>query len=390
MEKPIRLNIEALPKELTVMLQALRRPNMAGERPHRGPELPHIDWNQFLKLVRHHRVYPQLQGHPDGELIPADVLQTIGRDYQRNAFRMLRLSGETERVCRALAERGIRSLLLKGPALACLLYGDVSLRTSKDADILIPVSDLETAERLMNELGYRAERPIPRGLGDWKWKTHHIAFLHSEHGIEVELHWRLNGEGGKEPSFEELWGARQPCALGASLFMPGEEHLFYYLATHGARHGWFRLRWLADIDRMARRGDLDWEKLLALLRSYESLDAAAQALVLSASLLDTPIPPAMEGALSESRGRELATLALGFIRDGTVLSTDPNAGQAARDYKRYLFELRTGSQKRRYLLSRLYPSYRDAEALPLPKPLYFLYFPLRPFVWLWRQVRQQT
>ena len=34
---------------------------------------------------------------------------------------------------------------------------------------------------------------------------------------------------------------------------------FYFLITHGARHGWSRLRWLMDIDKMLN-GKLDWDK----------------------------------------------------------------------------------------------------------------------------------
>ena len=41
------------------------------------------------------------------------------------------------------------STLFKGPALAHDLYGDVSLRTSCDLDILIPINQLEKAERIL-------------------------------------------------------------------------------------------------------------------------------------------------------------------------------------------------------------------------------------------------
>ncbi|MFC5703841.1 nucleotidyltransferase family protein [Cohnella faecalis] len=390
MDKFFSLDLNAFPDELNVMLEAMRSDAEPEDRSARPPSLPNIDWNQFRKLVRHHRVYPQIHANPgSGGLIPSDVLQAFDRDYRQNTLRMLRLSGETERVCRLLAERGVRSLVLKGPALARHLYGDVSLRTSKDLDIIIPVADVRLAERLLQELGYEADRPIPRGLGDWKWKIHHVSFTHPHTGIQVEVHWRLNGDIGKEPTFEALWSGRQRSELAASLYMPGDEHLFLYLVTHGARHGWFRLRWLADIDRMARRS-LDWDAIASLLGRYDALDPAGQAFVLASSLLHTPIPRAMRPVVSAGRGRELAQRALGFIRGTAVLSTDPSAGELSKTYKRYLFALKTTRQKGWYAISRLYPSFRDAKALPLPRSLYFLYFPLRPFVWLWRQVRQQT
>ncbi|MDI4646935.1 nucleotidyltransferase domain-containing protein [Cohnella hashimotonis] len=390
MNQTFELDTTAFPRELTAMLAAMRSDAAQEKKARQAPPLPNIDWNQFVKLVRHHRVYPQIRGDRDGTgLIPSDVLQALGGDCRQNTWRMLRLSGELDRLCRSLGERGVRSLALKGPALARQLYGDISLRTSKDLDILIPVGDLEQAERLLLELGYRADEPIPRGLGDWKWKIHHVSFTNPQSGIQVEVHWRLNGENGKEPSFEALWRDRQACALSDAVYMPGDAHLFMYLVTHGARHGWFRLRWLADIDRMVGR-ELDWSAIIPLLRRYNALDQAGQALVLASGLLHTPVPREMSRVLAGGRGPALADRALGFIRDTVVLTTDPSAGEVSRVYKRYLFELKTTRQKWGYAISRLYPSFRDTKALPLPRSLYFLYFPLRPFVWLWRQVRQET
>ena len=59
---------------------------------------------------------------------------------------MLHLSGEMEQICKIFNENEIPLLVLKGPVLAADLYGDVSLRTSSDLDILIPIQDLEKVE----------------------------------------------------------------------------------------------------------------------------------------------------------------------------------------------------------------------------------------------------
>ena len=42
------------------------------------------------------------------------------------------------------------------------------------------------------------------------------------------------------------------------VFMLGNEDLFLFLVSHGARHGWSRLRWLLDIDYLTKLV-LDWE-----------------------------------------------------------------------------------------------------------------------------------
>ena len=44
-----------------------------------------------------------------------------------------------EQVSKLFNENKINLLILKGPVLAVDLYGDISLRTSSDLDILIPI-----------------------------------------------------------------------------------------------------------------------------------------------------------------------------------------------------------------------------------------------------------
>ena len=388
MDNDCKLDLSAFPEELNIMLAFMRTDADLQVQQSVNPSLSNIDWNQFLELVRHHRVYPQLYADmKTSELIPADVLQVLHRDFVQNTFQMLRLSGEMERVCRTLQENGILPLVLKGPVLAQDLYGDLSLRTSKDLDILIPMDDVESAENMLLQLGYESDNNVPR-VFNWKWKVHHISFTHPQTKIQVEIHWRLNSDMGKEPPFEELWERRRRSPLSKyDIYLLGSEDLFMYLVSHGARHGWFRLRWLADIDRMVRRS-LNWGMLIPLMRRYQCLHLGGQALTLAAGLFHTPIPHEAGPMLLGVRQRELAQRSLYFIQD--IVSFAPSSRELDRIYKRYLFALKTKRQKSVFLISQLYPSFRDTEALPLPRSLHFLYFPLRPFVWLWRQVRQEA
>ena len=65
---------------------------------------------------------------------------------------MLKLSGEMENISELFMENNIRSLFLKGPVIALDLYGDVSLRTSKDLDILLSINDLDKVGECSFEL----------------------------------------------------------------------------------------------------------------------------------------------------------------------------------------------------------------------------------------------
>lgn len=111
-----------------------------------------IDWELFLKLANHHRIYPIIYlkiKMIDGNMIPTRVIEILHQKYKENTYHMLRLAAEMEIVSKIFTENHIRLLFLKGPVIAQDMYGDISLRTSKDLDILVPINDISKAEELL-------------------------------------------------------------------------------------------------------------------------------------------------------------------------------------------------------------------------------------------------
>jgi hypothetical protein len=386
-------------EELTLLL-VLMRPetdhssDSAGRRlaAHIADRFAHLDWNRFVELAGHHRLYPTayLKLRQLKELqIPRFALQALGSDTRSNTIHMLRLSAEMERVSSVLLNAGIRALVLKGPVLASSLYGDPALRPSSDLDILIPLDAVGRVERLLSTYGYtKGDSGYRTILSDWKWRHHHATYVHEDRPVKLEIHWRLHPGPGKEPGFDELWERRResPGAVDPIYYL-GQEDLFLFLALHGARHGWSRLRWLADIDRICRQ-PLDENKLLPLLKRYRALPVAGQALRLAAELIGTPLSPALLAIAGKKRAVRLAREALYYIRQMINLHTYPVPEDVSKYHGRHLFALMPARQKILFLLSFLYPYPEDADVVALPKPLHFLYFPLRPFLWAWRKTRK--
>jgi len=347
------------------------------------------DWDRFLSLAEHHRVYPLVwerlrQLDADALGVPPAALQALKIAYSRNTFRMLQLSRELAAVCAALDDGGVRSLVLKGPPLAELLYGDLSLRTSKDLDLLVPEPDVEAAEAVLVRLGFRLVEKAPRVLNNWKRKSHHLTYVHAGKRVELELHWRLNPDSDAEREFELLWANRQASrTAGHPVYQPGNEDLFVYLAAHGARHAWFRLRWLADIDRLIRK-PIDWRRVDELLQERRARPIGGQTLLLTSQLLGGPIPGPMRTLAASRAAERTARGAAAFLREPA--KPDPRS----RAFVLYLLSLLPRRQKWIYVKNRLYPSSHDAEKLPLPEALHFLYFPLRPILWFWRQWKRQA
>jgi len=415
MDNNFKLDLRTLPKEFSLLLEILKMENEDCLRLINNELLINIDWEKFLKLAIHHRVYPLIYSKLkkiDGNLVPSEVIKSLYLEYKKNTFQMLHLSGEMEKISKMFNEGQIRMLFLKGPVVAADLYGDISLRTSKDLDILISITDLERATELLLNLGYKKVTLAPFEM--WKWRNHHETYIHTQKKINIEIHWGLHPRPTIEPSFNDLWERKRISSLtNFPVYFLGKMDLYFYLIAHGARHGWFRLRWLSDIDQIIRKR-IDIEKGNVIKENYAQYHLGkqaslleGQALILTSQLLNTPINEENRILTVGKRSRKLAQKAIYYIREMTpIYSTSSEIGlpkynmrnllslksnlQKSFFINRYLFASKSQLQRFIYILNLFYPKSADVETLVLPNYLVFLYFPLRPFLWVWRKLGNHT
>ncbi len=389
MNKHIDLNVTNISKELKLILEIVKSENDDISK----DWYVDIDWDLFLQLALHHRLYPLIYTKimkMEGSRIPSHISQTLYNYYQKNTFRMLHLCGEMEKLGKLFNENEILLLFLKGPILADDLYGDISKRTSGDLDILISIENLDKANALLIDLGYEKDEYIHSVLNDWKWRHHHFTYYHPIQDTKIEIHWRLNPAPSKEPTFNELWGRKRKSLITSyPIYFMGNEDLFYFLVTHGARHGWSRLRWLVDIHQIVKK-DLNWNALYHLFKKYQSRYIGGQSLILSAQLLNTTITTDMVPIIKGNRSKSLAQDVIFYLERMVNLHMEPVPVEIAKYHTKHLFSLMSSQQKFIYLLSVLHPYHTDVETLSLPKKLHFLYFPLRPFLWMWRKTRKHA
>ncbi|KML27258.1 nucleotidyltransferase domain-containing protein [Priestia aryabhattai] len=385
------LNLDRMPKELKLILELLKEGNEQYLEKYSEGLCRDIDWNLFIKLTLHHRVYPAINFKIkmlNADVVPTYVVQFLNRQYKRNTFQMLRLSAEMEKVSLLFSKHQIQTLFLKGPILAKCLYGDISLRTSSDLDFLIPIQDLAKAEDLLVSLGYEKDDYIHTVLNDWKWRHHHVTYIHPHTEIKLEIHWRLHPGPGKEPCFDELWKRKEKSSITSyPVYLLGTEDLFQFLVAHGARHGWSRLRWLIDIQQIVKR-KIDWVKLYTLFTTYHNPYVGGQAIILASQLLNVRVEKKMKPLLISKRSQKLAQEAVFYLETMINLHTDSVPEYVSKYHSRHLFSLMSAQQKLFFTASLLHPYPEDAEMLPLPKKLHFLYFPLRPVLWAWRKTRK--
>ncbi|WP_336866212.1 nucleotidyltransferase family protein [Peribacillus frigoritolerans] len=403
-----KIDLSIMPKELRLLLQIINMENKKDTELLKEKYFIDIDWELFLELARHHRIYPLVYSKLkkiDVKLIPLYVIETMHQDYKENTFQMLHLSGEMERVSKLFTENNIRLLFLKGPAIAADIYGDISLRTSKDLDILIPITDLKKAEELLLNCGYENEEILPVS-SKRKWGSHHVSYFHSQKNIQIEIHWRLYRPPAKEPSFDELWKRKRISLLTSyPVYLFGKEDLFFYLVNHGAKHGWFRLRWLADIDHIIRQRNIT-KGSHTFLKENQHHYLIGQALILASQLFETPIHQEILPLTKEKRSIKLAKLAVFNIVEMGHIHINQSSKDALANYNKhhpfskkssnlkklyflnlYQYSVKTNIHKLIYVMKLLKPNSADVNTLRLPKSLYLLYFPLRPFLIFWRNMK---
>ncbi len=114
--------------------------------------------------------------------------------------------------------------------------------------------------------------------------------------IQVDLHWKITSPGLAVR--EDMEGIRERTRGearqrgGAPALAP--ENSLLFLLIDGYRHGWCRLEHLCDVDaRVRRRGDsIHWAEMAGRARAWGAEAIVERGLVLSRSLLATPLPGA--------------------------------------------------------------------------------------------------
>src|SRR5262249_42741914 len=116
-----------------------------------------INWDGLLKLARQHRVPPLLMRSLKSvcwDAVPSTAQLKLESFYRASVVRNLFLTGELLRLLDMFRKNDIAIAAFKGPVLAEVVYGDLSLRDFVDLDVLVHEADLCKAEHILTACGY--------------------------------------------------------------------------------------------------------------------------------------------------------------------------------------------------------------------------------------------
>lgn len=339
-----------------------------------------LDWSYFYQFASKHKIFPLVYKNLSGlqELNSEEqILYKLREDYRNNQFLSLLLTNELLRLVDALNQKDIKVLVLKGPILSMSLYQDLSMRHSRDIDILISPSDRKETEEILKELGYIYDRHYKLSPKQDKLllkSSQHLTY-HNSKGILLEIHFRLSKDYYNAP-FEELWIRRKELRLyGRVIHVLKDEENLVYLILHGSKHGWKRLKWLCDINLIVKNESLDWIYILHLSKELGMSHILLQTLILLKVVFRTQVPVQIPTRRREEvHGHRLAVLSLTFIR---CLDQDAElpGHSLYKPYKNYMLSWHISPFKKLiYLLRHLIPTEEEFRVISLPDPCFSLYY----------------
>ena len=340
-----------------------------------------LDFDYLFDTARAHGLLPLLHKHATiaaGDLFPNHFLSRLKREAVLNSQNVLRLIARQLAIYKLLKQNGIRVAIFKGPLLAQLAYGDISLRQAGDIDVLISREHFSQARNLLQSCGYQMTLELTSSQLASHLANHcEIEFMYDEWLTLLDLHWDL-----KPPSFvfklsaDDVMSRLQSVSLaGTEVKTFAEEDLALYQAMHGAKHLWRRLEWITSMAESLRAmPDVDWETIVARAKNAHGTRIVGLGLRLVQRFSDVHIPSSVLAALDPAgEMRQMSTRIREqiFSTSGAADSTETN-----------LYNLRVMDRKRDAMFAALHaifvPTVTDWQALALPDQFHSLYYAFRP------------
>jgi hypothetical protein len=231
-----------------------------------------IDWDRLYRLASRHRLLQFVYRHLN-TLEPGAIPIAFRQHALANIRYSLQRAGEVLQLIQAFQSADILAVPYKGPALSAQLYGDATLRTSRDLDVLVRRQDALRAHALLRKLGYRPETLQGEAEEAFRLRSRYSETFLKDGSFRVELHWAFtNQDVGFPLELDALSPRLEKIALGGGEVPTfGAEDLLLILCVHGAKHRWSRLEWITGVAELVRASSLDWEGVLRRARKLGSL-----------------------------------------------------------------------------------------------------------------------
>jgi hypothetical protein len=261
---------------------------------------PQLSWEKLFHVACQLGVGPLLYVRL-GELglrdrIPVDVARGIKEECFSSQARNMKVYAELKTVLAALTGEGLSVVVLKGAALAELVYRHIGLRTMADVDLLVEKKNLDKAGAILERLGF-----VPNeGYRDKQWyREHHhhmVPYVSSDGSMTIEIHWHIIERTAlMDMPIDQLWARAQSVRIASVPCLAlSVEHMLLHMVLHLSSPNRFlgQLRGLYDVAELLRRfgHELNWAELLRVAALADAHKYLYVVLCLVRDTLGAPVP----------------------------------------------------------------------------------------------------
>ena len=233
---------------------------------------PFNGWDLLPRLAEVNGLGPLLYTHlkAAGVVPPLACERELKGLYVRHRHANAVREQALQEILEAYASAGINTLVLKGAALAYLVYPQPGLRPMRDTDLLVSESDVQSAQHILAELGYDIS---PDPGNPISHQHHHLDIARRyDQGmrVSIEVHFRLFPMTIYYPSifFEDLIDEAIPFRMGGmTAYTLGYEAMLWHVYRHACGPPLLqtplRFMHLADMIGLIDKfhDPMDWQKI---------------------------------------------------------------------------------------------------------------------------------
>jgi hypothetical protein len=247
------------------------------------------EWPVIVRKAERWRVVPsvylQLRRGVQSGRVPGPVAEGLKHLYYRDTIHGVAKRELLRAALLRFAEASVPVIVLKGAALATLVYRSHALRPTRRIELLVHRRDLAQVEAVLRSLREAPGAPVggPQGYALLDVR-HHIFGQSSVEEMPAAVGIPI----------EDFWARARPVQIAsAPTLVFGHEDLLLHLAIHlmaDALVG--RVRTLCDIGETCRRyGDeIDWSQLIARACAYDLAKPLYYSLRLAGELVGAGVP----------------------------------------------------------------------------------------------------
>ncbi|HYW22401.1 MAG TPA: nucleotidyltransferase family protein [Nodularia sp. (in: cyanobacteria)] len=340
-----------------------------------------LDWKYLIRIAARNEVIPLLYQNLKlicPKAVPPNILNQLQQWFQENASRNIFLTTELLKLLDLLAAHNIPAIPFKGPVLGHVAYGSLLLRSMSDLDILVKKQDFLRAKELLIRHGYQHKY-----FGDHEAANFQAQLIRDDALVGLDLHYGVTPRDFLFSLDTELfWQHLTSVAIaGKNVRHLSLSDALLVACIQPIKENWRSFKRICDIAELIKIcTKKDWQDFLDVIDTLGNERRFLVSLIMANHLLAVSLPYEVSERIRRMPSLESTTLEMAkkFFCD-----TPNNAENSISMGKIILLQmsLHDKSQERIKSLVDVFfkINERDILLLPLPKYLYFLYYPFRLF-----------